>query len=474
MTDQFDLVIIGAGPAGYLAAAENASKGKRTALVENRELGGTCLNRGCIPTKTLLHAAELFGQIKTCERLGIHVGAAQLRMDELQEHKEEVIGQLRLGIASLMKKHKVAVFEGTGTVRDPHTVIVRSAAEKEEGDRETVLAAEHILLATGSAPQMPPIPGADLPNVVNSDALLDRREVFSSLTIIGGGVIGMEFASLYSALGCRVTVIEFLDRILANMDREISQSLKMILKKRGVEIHTGAKVEEIVQGEDGELRCRYLENGERKEAVSEGVLIAAGRKANIKGLFAGNRADGETDEEAAKRLGIRVERGRIAADENGQTDVPGIYAAGDVTGGIQLAHAASAQAVNAVAHMWGEPPVYDTSLIPGCVYTEPEIACVGLTQDEAKKAGIRVISKKYPMSANAKSALTGQERGFIRIIADGDTQRILGAQMMCARATDMISEIAAAIENGLTLGQMAAVVRPHPTFAEAIGEAVRI
>ena len=394
-------------------------------------------------------------------------------MDEVQARKEEVIGQLRSGIASLMKKNKVTVYEGTGTVLDRHTVLLHTASE--DGDNKTILETEKILLATGSVPAALPIPGADLPDVTDSDALLDRKEIYPSLTIVGGGVIGMEFASIYSALGCQVTVIEYLDRILANMDKEISQSLKMIMKKRGVEICTGARVEEIVQADGGRLICRYMEKEEKKETVSDGILIAAGRRANISGLFADVSAEEKlTDEEAANRLGIRIERGRIAVDENGQTDVPGIYAAGDVTGGVQLAHAASAQAVNAVAHMWGEQPVFDTSLIPGCVYTDPEIATVGLTQEEAKKQGLRVISKKYPMSANAKTVLTGQERGFIRVTADADTQKILGAQIMCARATDMISELADAIKNGLTLQQMAGVVRPHPTFAEAIGEAVKI
>lgn len=473
MAERYDLVIIGAGPAGYVAAEESASKGKRTALIENRELGGTCLNRGCIPTKTLLHSAELFGQIKACGRLGIHVEQAEIRMDEVQARKEEVIGQLRSGIASLMKKNKVTVYEGTGTVLNRHTVLLHTVSE--DGDNKTILETEKILLATGSVPAALPIPGADLPDVTDSDALLDRKEIYPSLTIVGGGVIGMEFASIYSALGCQVTVIEYLDRILANMDKEISQSLKMIMKKRGVEICTGARVEEIVQADGGRLICRYMEKEEKKETVSDGILIAAGRRANISGLFADVSAEEKlTDEEAANRLGIRIERGRIVVDENGQTDVPGIYAAGDVTGGVQLAHAASAQAVNAVAHMWGEQPVFDTSLIPGCVYTDPEIATVGLTQEEAKKQGLRVISKKYPMSANAKTVLTGQERGFIRVTADADTQKILGAQIMCARATDMISELADAIKNGLTLQQMAGVVRPHPTFAEAIGEAVKI
>lgn len=503
MSERYDLVIIGGGPAGYMAAAESGAKGKRTALIENRQLGGTCLNRGCIPTKTLLHGAQLYQQMKACSHLGIHAEGVSCRMDEMQEHKEEVLTQLRNGIAALMKKNKVTVYEGTGRILGANQVAVTlggpaagsevggacgPAADSEAGGacapaeksqtgqgtaaQELVLETDKILIATGSVPAMPPIPGRDLPGVMDSDGFLENRELLSSLTIVGGGVIGMEFASLYSALGCQVTVLEFLDRILANMDREISQSLKMQLKKQGVEICTGAQVESISQNEEGGLVCRYVQKGETKEVVSQGVLIATGRRANIRGLFAAP-SEGISDEEAAQKLGIRLDRGRIVTDENGQTSLPGVYGAGDVTGGIQLAHAASAQAINAVAHMWGESPVFDTALIPGCVYTEPEIASVGMTQDEAKKMGLEVIAKKYPMTANGKTVLSGQERGFIRVIAERDSRRVLGAQMMCARATDMISEFGLAIQQGLTLEQMAAVVRPHPTFSEAIGEAVR-
>lgn len=465
MAEQYDLVIIGAGPAGYIAAEESAGRGSKTALIENRELGGTCLNRGCIPTKTILHSSELYAKMKDCEQLGIHADSVSCDMAGIQSHKSEVIRQLRFGIASLMKKNKVTVYEGTGTILNTHEVLVHSTAADIDSEEGTVLQTKNILIATGSVPSAPPIPGIDLPDVVNSDELLSKETLYPRLTIIGGGVIGMEFASIYSALGCKVTVIEFLDRILANMDREISQNLKMILKKRGVEIQTGARVEEITRREDGTLICRYTQKDEVKEAESDGVLVAVGRRANTKGLFAA--------EDGADRLGLLVERGRIAVNEFGQTSVPNIYAAGDVTGGVQLAHAASAQAVNAVAHMAGEAQVFYSDMVPGCVYTNPEIGSVGITQDDAKAENLSVITRKYPMSANGKTVLTGQDRGFIKVVADADTHRILGAQMMCARATDMISEFGTAIVNGLTLEQMASVIRPHPTFSEAIGEAVK-
>lgn len=462
MADNYGLVIIGGGPAGYEAAFDAAKNGIKTALVENRELGGTCLNRGCIPTKTLLHSAELFAEMKKSEALGISVEGLGVDMGKIQNRKREVLDQLRSGIEMLMKKNKIAVYYGTGTILNPHEVQVRGQGQ------EYTLAADNILIATGSVPSVPPIQGADLPNVHTSDTLLDNMKLYRSLTIIGGGVIGMEFASVYSALGVQVTVVEFLDRILANMDKEISQNLKMIMKKRGVDIHTSAKVEKIVERE-GVLVCCYSEKDKPQETVSDAILIATGRRANTEGLF-------------GQEMEVSMERGRILVNELGQTSVPNIFAAGDVTPSVQLAHAASANARNIVAYLVHqnfaskEKPFvqpYRSDLIPGCVYTNPEIGTIGYTQEEAKKLGEPVIIKKYPMSANGKTVLSGQDRGFIKVIALENGHRIIGAQMMCARATDMISQFETAIVNNLTLEQLGAVVHPHPTYSEAIGESVR-
>ena len=249
------------------------------------------------------------------------------------------------------------------------------------------------------------------------------------------------------------------------MDKEISQNLKMIMKKRGVDIHASAMVQEIAADPEGGLICSYTEKDKPAQAQGGLVLIATGRRACTEGLFA---ADASEDVKS-----MAMDRGRIQVNGRFETSVPGIYAIGDVTGGIQLAHAATAQGRNAVAAMAGKEPSIDLSVIPGCVYTDPEIGCAGITADEAKAAGLEIISRKYVMGANGKSVLSGQERGFIKIVAASDTHRILGAQMMCARATDMISQFSAAIVNGLTLEDLARVVFPHPTFSEAIGEAAR-
>ena len=452
---EYDLVVIGAGPAGYIAAEESAKLSMKTALVENRQLGGTCLNRGCIPTKTLLHTAELYAEMKACEHLGIHVEDVSCDMSALQNRKEEVLEQLRSGIAALMKKSRVDVLQGTGTITSPHEVCVTGGK-----DSGRCLSAKSILIATGSVPARLPVPGADLPDVVTSDELLSKKSLYPRFTIIGGGVIGMEFASIYSALGAQVTVIESLDRILAGMDKEISQNLKMILKKRGVQIHTGARVESIRKNADGSLTCCFTEKEKQETVESDGILCAVGRRIFTDGLL-------------GEGMELSMERGAVLVSRTGQTSVPSIYAAGDVTGGVQLAHAASACAINAVAHMAGQQPPVRVDLIPGCVYTSPEIASVGLTQDEARKQGRDVLIRKYPMSANGKTVLSGQERGFIKVVADSGSHKILGAQMMCARATDMISEFTTAIAEEMTLEDMGSVVRPHPTFSEAITETVR-
>lgn len=461
MEYQYDLVVIGAGPGGYPAALKAAKLGKRTAVVEKRDLGGTCLNRGCIPTKTLLHTSGLYRKIRGAADFGIRCAGAKLDMPELWRHKEEVVQSLRNGIAQGFQKQKVALYKGNGRIKEPGCVEV----ELEDGTVRT-LSAANILIATGSRPAVPPIPGADLEGVINSDDVLDRNLLggsndrpYDRIVIIGGGVIGMEMATVYSDLGSQVTVIEAMDRILPAMDKEISQNLKMIMKKRGVDIHASSTVKEIARTEGG-LICRYEEKGKQAEAEADGILISIGRKPNTEGLF-GPELEGR----------IHLERGYVKVDGHYQTGVPGIYAVGDAIGGIQLAHMATAEGSHAVSHMFAREHEGNLSAIPSCVYTDPEIASIGLSADEAKAAGLSVKTGKYIMSVNGKSVLSKQERGFIKLVAENGTGKLLGAQLMCARATDMVGELGLAITKGMTAKDLSTVVMAHPTFAEGIAEA---
>ena len=444
----YQLFIIGAGPGGYEAALRAAQLGLRTAVAEGREVGGTCLNRGCVPTKALLHAAQLKREAETGGEWGLSAPGAALDFAAAHRKKDQVVAQLRAGIEGLFRQRKIDLFRGAASILGPGQVAVD----------ERTFTAERILIATGSVPARPPIPGLEL--AMTSDELLeDQGRVYGSLVIIGGGVIGMEFATLYSALGCRVTVIEAMDRILPGMDREVCQNLSMILKKRGVELHVSAPVSAVERGANGLLTVRFTEKGQPAAAEGEAVLCAIGRRPNTEGLF-------------GPGFSLEMDRGRIRVNENLETSVPGVFAIGDVSAPIQLAHVAAAQGRACAQRLAGGEGTADLSLVPACVYTDPEIACVGLTADAAKAAGRAVKTGKFVMFSNARTVIDGGERGFIKAVADGETGVLLGAQLMCRRATDMISQFTAAIANGLTAEQMLAFIRPHPTFEEGIGAAL--
>lgn len=447
---EFDVLIIGGGPGGYTAAIRAAQYGLKTALVEKDAVGGTCLNRGCIPTKTLLHTAEVLTE--AAHTPGITVQGLSVDLPALRQRKEQVSDTLRQGIQSLLKANGVTVLPGTAFVAEPQRVQVTGP----DGTRRDVTA-EDLIIAAGSRPAAVPIPGSDRPGVYNSDGFLQEVPDARRLTIIGGGVIGMEFAGIYSALGREVTVLEAMDRILPPMDKELSQSLAMLSKKRGVTIVTGAMVKEITE----DLTCRYIRKDQEQEAPSDAVLIAVGRRANTDGLF-------------APSCQPEMERGRIQVDEAGRTSVSHVYAIGDCAlAGPQLAHAAAAQGLAAAASLAGRPCEIRLDLVPSCVYGSPEIASVGLTEAEAKEKNIPVQTAKFLMGGNGKSLLTNQERGFIKLISAPDGT-LLGAQLLCGRATDLVSELTLAIAQGLTAEQVASAIHPHPTFAEGIQEAAEI
>lgn len=459
MCKKFDLVVIGAGPGGYVAAIKAAKAGMSVAVVESIRAGGTCLNRGCIPAKAMIHASSLYEEMNSEAGLvGLKAENVSFDYGKIVEYKQKTTDELVAGIEGLLEGNGVARFNGKGSLEKDGSVTVKLKAADEEGNEVVSLEAGKVLLATGSVPALIPVPGIDLRGVVTSDGVFALSEMPESIVIIGGGVIGVEFATVYANLGAKVTVIEAFPRILQNMDKEISQNLKMIFKKKGIDVHTGAAVKSVEQGGEG-LLVNYEEREKPLQATGQLVICAAGRKPNIDGLF------GEGVE-------IGMDGKFIAVNDRFETSIPDVYAIGDIINGTQLAHAASGYGLCAVDYMNGKEPELKINSIPGCVYTDPEIAQVGMTEAEAKEAGISTISGKFIMSANGKSLITHEERGFVKIVADEADHRILGAQMMCARATDMIAEFTTAIANDMIVEQLLAGVRPHPTYNEGIAEAL--
>ncbi len=443
----FQLVVIGAGPGGYVSAIRAAQLGLKVALVERDRVGGTCLNRGCIPTKTLMHTANALLEFSHYEKMGLKV-QVDCDFEAMSSGKNATIAQLCDGILGLLKANKITLFEGNAKVIEPNKVQI--------GDN--VVSTENILIAVGSEPVALPIAGMEL--ALTSNEVLDSDvKNYKSITIIGGGVIGVEFATIYNALSCDVTIIEAADRIIPNFDREISQSLSMILKKRGVKIFTGAKLEKIEQGQHNKV-CTFIAKDKEETVASEAVIVSVGRRPCTKDIF-------------GDRLEINLERGYIPVDKNFETCVKGIYAVGDVVlGGIQLAHVASAQGAFVASIIAGKEIPVDLETIPSCVYTNPEIACVGKTEAEAKAQGIPFKTSKIIMTANSKSVIEYAERGFIKIVYNTETEEILGAQLMCSRATDMVPNFSIAISNKLKLSDISKVIIAHPTFAEGITEAI--
>ena len=450
----YQLIVIGAGPGGYTAALRAAKLGLHTAIVERREVGGTCLNRGCIPTKTLLHASQVYSDAAEGARMGVHAGNISYDMGEIFAYKRSVSDKLRQGIHALLKGAKVDVVEGTAQITAPGEVTVTAP------DGAAVqYTAERILAATGSVNVRPPIPGLELPGVMTSDELLEGTDKpYESLVIIGGGVIGVEFATFYSNLGCRVTLVEGMANLLPMMDRELGQNLAQILKKKGVEVLTSAMVQSLEPAEGG--LCVHLRQKDKDVAVTgEKVLCAIGRRAYFDGLF-------------APEMMPALNGKRLLVDENYQTSIPGVYAIGDASSAVQLAHVAAAQGTDCVERMCGSKGTTDLRVIPSCIYSAPEIAVVGLTEAEAKEQGIPAVSGKCTLFSNARTIIEDPGRCFMKLVGRTDTREVIGAQLMCQHASDMISQISTAMVHHLTAEQLLSVMRPHPSFEEAMAEAV--
>lgn len=449
---KYNIAVIGGGPGGYTAAEKAAQYGYSVVLFEKEALGGTCLNRGCIPTKALLHAAELYDTMVHAAPLGVTADSITYDFSAMHTRKTEVVTTLRSGIEKMMKANKITVVAGQAQIDRPG--VISCNGETYEAD--------DIIIATGSKVAYPPIPGIHDEGVYNSRDLMEGAgKSFRSLIIIGGGVVGAECASLYMSLGCEVTILEAADHILPFMDKELAQRLTMVLKKHGVKVEAKAMVQKI-EGTPGNMTVTYTDKKGGEHTVSaEGVLAAAGRSANLDGLF------GPEMEPM-----VELFKGAVVGDADGRTALPHLYIIGDAKArNIQLAHVASAQAQNVVDVICGKAPSVDMSVVPSCVYTVPEIASVGLTEEQAKAQGIAYKTAKYLTGANGKCLIEGSDSGYVKLVVEAETGRILGSQMVCPRATDLIGELAVAVQKGLTAGELSAVIHPHPSFSEMISGA---
>lgn len=449
---QFDAVVVGGGPGGYECAIRLSQNGRKTALVEEAELGGTCLNRGCIPTKTLLHSADIYYEAKTGANVGVLTGEVSFDYESIIHRKNIVAKQLSDGVAFLEKNHGVTVFPHHAVFTDPHTVTL---------DNGETLQCENLVIATGSQPSRVPIPGVDLPGVVDSTGLLNMTTCPKHIIIVGGGVIGIEFATFYYRLGVKVTVIEMLDRVLTPFDKDITKLVEAELKKNDVDLLVSTRVDSI---EDG-LKVHYSSTKDETSGTIEGdiVLMAGGRAPNTRNI-------------GLEEIGVNMNnRGGVEIDDFCQTSVPHVYAIGDVNGKMQLAHVASAQGVMVADHIAGKTPKQINLLhVPSCVYCNPETAMVGLTEDEARAVNENTSSGIFSLAGNGKALTMGENKGMIKFVFDKVTDEILGFHAIGPRATDLAAEVALAMELGATISSIGNTVHPHPTVSEAVMEAAHV
>ena len=449
---EIDVVIIGGGPGGYVAAIKAAHLGLKAVLVEKDKLGGVCLNRGCIPTKALVSTAELLNHLQKAGEFGIQVKDYSIDFTAIMKRKDLITRRLSSGVEQLMKANQVRVVKGEGQIVEPGKVeITDTAGEKE------VIKTKNIIIATGSKVMRLPIPGIDNEGVITSDDALSLSELPSRMLIIGGGVVGIEFAGIFKALGVEVTVVEMLPRILLPIDEEIARRLTQILKRKGIEILTDCKVKGIKKNNQNLEVLVSTNNGEKK-LETEKVLLAAGRVPEL----------GNID---VQRLGIELDKGAIKVDEKMRTNISNIYAVGDVVGKIMLAHVASREGIVAVENISGKEVLMDYKVVPNCVFSMPEVASVGLTEEEARKENDNIKVSKFPFMANGKALGMGETEGMVKIIADADTFELLSVHILGAHASDLIAEGTLALSMEATAEEIVNTIHAHPTLAETIAEA---
>jgi dihydrolipoamide dehydrogenase len=458
MSDQYDVVVIGSGPGGYVCAIKASQLGLKTAIVEKSEtLGGTCLNVGCIPSKALLHASEMFSEAgHGFEQLGIKVGKPELDLKAMMGHKDKTVKANVDGVAFLMKKNKIDVHHGTGSIAGKGKVSVTDSDGK-----SAELAAKNIVIATGS--DVAGIPGLDVEIdekvIVSSTGALELSKVPKNIIIVGGGVIGLELGSVWNRLGSEVTVVEYLDTILGGMDNDVSKQFKKILEKQGIAFNLNSKVTGVEKkGKGGAVTFEPVDGGEAQTLEADIVLVATGRRPY-------------TDSLGLEAAGIEMERGKVKTNSKWQTSMEGVWAIGDVIDGPMLAHKAEDEGVAVAEVIAGQAGHVNYDVIPGVVYTMPEVASVGKTEEELKAANIEYAVGKFPYMANGRARAMNQTEGFVKFLADKKTDRVLGAHIIGFGAGDMIHECAVLMEFGGSSEDLARTCHAHPTLSEVVREA---
>jgi dihydrolipoamide dehydrogenase len=458
----YDVAVIGAGPGGYVAAIRAAQLGAKTAIVEKQYLGGTCLNVGCIPSKAMLHIAEVMQTVESMGELGIELPQPpKLDMSKAVAFTANVVKRMTGGIGTLMKGNRIDVFDGLGTVDaspTPHTITVTKGESAQSDGSQQQFSADKIILATGSVPLMPPFPGIDGHNVINSDTCWHLPKLPESIICVGGGVIGVELACMFDGLGSQVVIVEMLPNILAPVDDEIRNLLVRTLTKRGITIATNARVESI--SDEGNLKKVVASTPQGEKTFSgEYVLVAVSRRANTSGL------------ERLMEQGLENDRGRVRVNEKMETNLPGIYAIGDLVHGAGLAHVASEEGEVAADNAMGHEAKMNYDVVPNPIYTFPEIAFVGLTEAQAREKYPDVRVERFPWAANGKAVGSAHSEGFTKVIL-GKYNELLGAHIIGPDATNLVSEYSVAMRNELTADEIIATIHPHPTLSEGLREAV--
>lgn len=449
-TKNVDLAVLGGGPGGYVAAIRAAKLGVKTMVIEKENLGGVCLNWGCIPTKALYHVAQTIDEIKKADIFGINISGWNLDFKKAMDRKDKVIAAQRQGLAFHFKKNNVELVKGNGKLISSNKILVTG-----ENGQEVEVIAKNIIIATGShAANVPPFNLED-EDVIDNIGILSLTAIPESLLIVGGGVIGSEFANIFSTFGSSVTIVEMLPRILSTEDIEVSKVIAKAFGKKGINVFTNSVIEEVKKDE-GKFFCK-IKGGD--EIVADKVLISIGRRPNSKGI-------------GLEEIGITIdERGFIKTDSHLRTNIPNIYAVGDVNGGLQLAHVASDEGKIAAENIAGKDKTMDYRVIPWAVFTSPEIGTVGLNEEQARSKGINVCFGLFPFSNSGKAFITGETEGFIKVITDKDSGEILGAQMVGPRCSDLVHEVAVAMKGEMVVDTLAETVHSHPTLSEAVMEA---